>query len=390
MASFIHRSTLIASLFLVGWASDLAKATFSSYSPAANEDEWLNGEPKRGSICATAALPSQLKAAETWLSYSTSIFTQKGPQPRPSSLQQESLSSMHYGSISEPIEPLHGIGRHPFSNVGCFWPRNSHGPIKQKVISEEISSRLSRTGLFDISYLILQNHCDGPVPITRTGRNVLFDLGASSGFAGFNSSRGIPARAVSDGSALGGSLPLFYRMYKDRCQEFDEVFAWEVSQHPPGEWWGSLPAEIRHKVHFYNVPVDESLMPDGSPNPSSFLSLLLAAVKPEDNVVVKLDIDFPQLEQHIMKEILENPELTVLIDELFFEDHYFFDGLNFGWNALEPKRKDRKRRKKVAEGAPFMDEMKRGPISETDGDVDSALRLFRNLREKGIRSHFWI
>ena len=52
-----------------------------------------------------------------------------------------------------------------------------------------------------------------------------------------------------------------------------------------------------------------------------------------------------------------------LVDELFFEAHFYFDGINFGWGALGADRRH---------------------------TVDEALALMRTLRERGIRSHFWI
>jgi hypothetical protein len=56
-------------------------------------------------------------------------------------------------------------------------------------------------------------------------------------------------------------------------------------------------------------------------------------------------------------------ELSALVDELFFEAHFYFDGINFGWGALGADRRH---------------------------TVDEALALMRTLRERGIRSHFWI
>jgi len=54
---------------------------------------------------------------------------------------------------------------------------------------------------------------------------------------------------------------------------------------------------------------------------------------------------------------------SALVDELFFEAHFYFDGIQFGWGALGADRRH---------------------------TVDEALALMRTLRERGIRSHFWI
>jgi len=79
---------------------------------------------------------------------------------------------------------------------------------------------------------------------------------------------------------------------------------------------------------------------------------------------VKLDIDTPAIEQTIIATITQRPDLAALIDELFFEYHFHFDGLNFGWGAV-----------KKAVPKP---------------SVDAALATMHRLRELGIRAHFWI
>ena len=49
-----------------------------------------------------------------------------------------------------------------------------------------------------------------------------------------------------NGGVLAPSLPLFYRIYADRCLEPDEVYAWEPNPRVRGpDWWGELPGAIR-------------------------------------------------------------------------------------------------------------------------------------------------
>ena len=99
----------------------------------------------------------------------------------------------------------------------------------------------------------------------------------------------------------------------------------------------------------------------GARNPNSFLQMLQLEANPDDFVVVKLDIDTPAIEQTIIATITQRPDLAALIDELFFEYHFHFDGLNFGW----------------------------GHVPESIS-VDAALATMHRLRELGIRAHFWI
>ena len=91
----------------------------------------------------------------------------------------------------------------------------------------------------------------------------------------------------------------------------------------------------------------------------------MARASPEDFVVVKVDIDTPAAELTIMEAIADRPEIAALVDEIFFEYHFYFDGINWplGW----------------------------GDVNRTkQGTVDDAVHLMHKLRTLGIRSHFWI
>ena len=114
------------------------------------------------------------------------------------------------------------------------------------------------------------------------------------GFKGIPS--GIPTSVV-EGGFISPSLPLFWKLYKDRCLEPDAVFCWELDKRVTGsEWWGDLGPEVRHKVRFFEAPVMEGELHEamaGTRNPNSFLQMLQSVARPEDFVAVKLDIDTP-------------------------------------------------------------------------------------------------
>ena len=101
---------------------------------------------------------------------------------------------------------------------------------------------------------------------------------------------------------------------------------------------------------------------DAHGTPTSFLHVLNATATVDDFVVVKVDIDHGP-EMQVVHALAKVPELAVLVDELFFEAHFYFDGIEFGWGDLGADRRN---------------------------TVDDALALMRRLRERGIRSHFWI
>ena len=81
-------------------------------------------------------------------------------------------------------------------------------------------------------------------------------------------------------------------------------------------------------------------------------------------VAVKVDIDTPFAELAIVEAIADRPDIAARVDELFFEYHFNYDGLDFGWKCHIAGR--------------------------CQGDVDTAVGLMRRLRQLGVRAHFWI
>ena len=343
------------------WTDVTTHSRTTGYRSSAGELVWLDGR-RRGKICATAKMPEVEVAALHWTSYSQRAWRPGGaPAPKPTPEERQALSYFHVGPrhrpghrshgqnhtavhYVEPIEPLHGVARHPFAQVGC-----NHSVTYPRHVS-----------LFDITYLVIHNQCGRPGPKPRS---LLFDMGASVGFKGVPG--GVYATLPIDGGGLAPSLPLFYRIYADRCLEPDEVYAWEPNPQVRGaDWWGELPARIRAKVRFYNDVVDEGELAQAEapgPHPAqSFLEILGASANPDDFVAVKVDIDTPFAELTIMEAIADRPEIAALIDEIFFEYHFWFDGLEFGW------------------------------LGNVQGDVDTAVGLMRRLRALGVRAHFWI
>ena len=323
-----------------------SRADVLGYTPSEAEQVWLTGQAK-GHICDISNQPLVKAAADAWVAYAASpgVWAPGGKPPaRPSPEQVTALShfelaAKHATRRQWAIEPLHGIARHPNARVGCG----------------------GDASLLDLTYLVLHNDCGNRVHGAAKPTVRLFDMGASKGF--FNISGGIPA-AVRQGSSHAPSMPLLYRLYQDRCLEPDAIYSWEVRKGVTSDqWWGSAPASLRSKTHFFEVPVVEGALDEalaGKPNPSSFLQMLAVTSKPEDFVVVKLDIDTPAIEQTIVAVLTQRPELAALIDELFFEYHFYYDGLDFGWG------------------------------DNVQGDVDTAIGTMFRLRSLGIRAHFWI
>ena len=118
-----------------------------------------------------------------------------------------------------------------------------------------------------------------------------------------------------------------------------------------------------------------------SGEPSSFLQMLYTLTRPDDFVVVKVDMDGGP-EQQVVRAISEVPELASRVDELFFEIHFYDDKLPMPWDGyatLPPPPPP------SSGGSARSDS--RQPRA---GSIDAALRLLKALRLAGVRSHFWV
>lgn len=268
------------------------------YTSSPIEQEWLKGDVT-GRICSLSA--TQRKNMSLSLHGDTSM-----------------LSSFSGRGWVEWIEPLTGVGRHPFAKVGC-----PDGTV-------DIS---------DTSYLLFhKGRCERRSSSdTRYYQNVFFDLGCS-----------VFKPHISP-SGLGPSIPFFLERYKRMCHPIDKIFAWEAK--PQVRWWREVPDSVKYKTHFYNEPVTDK----------DFEASLLSSVTEGDFVSVKLDIDNTEEEMKILSVIEKHHSL---VDELFFEYHYYFDGLDFGWG--------------------------RNTHLKQTHNATSAMRRMVGLRRLGIRSHFWI
>lgn len=339
------------------------------YEPGVVEQEWLGGAAF-GNICAISRRASQLNGLRMSLAFARSSWSATARLP--TAEEQPMLSKLvcDGGKRIEYLEPLTGIARHPLAKVGCGLP--------------------SETGIFDISHLVLANRCNREPP--RPQKNLLYDLGCSTyskiplcelhpkhrrcvnqGRASPPPPSPPPASSESLAAvAHGPSLPLFIELYRRNCIAFDRIYAWEAARYDPKLWWRDVPSDVRSKLEFHNVPVDENSVDENV----SFLKKLKATAKPEDFVALKVDIDGgPELA--IVEAIADSAELAALIDEIFFEYHFYFDGLvGPGWLIRRPGVSSGRRRRRFE--------------IETNATVDDALGLMAKLRKRGIRSHFWV
>ena len=92
------------------------------------------------------------------------------------------------------------------------------------------------------------------------------------------------------------------------------------------------------------------------------LKSILKTFQKDDFVVLKLDIDSPEIELNLARQLLEDKEGVYhkLIDQFYFEHHI------------------------------PMAEMIRYWGKNVNGTMQESFELFHGLRKRGIPSHFWI
>lgn len=312
----------------------ICTAGASMYTPSEQEARWF-ARQNHHRICHWAHEPEELRLAHLWLGHTAKCKSYR-PVPDPVGDERKVFSRFTRTTGIEYIEPLTGVARHPFANVGC----------------PGIDASLPPTvSLLNKSHLLLADFCGrgGPKP-----RALLYDLGCAG---------------PSNNPSFRLSLMKLHTMYHRRCLTFNHMYGWELQPQEHNAWWATVPAEARHKISFFNVGVaPEPWRPevanrsDGTGS-FGFVHTLKATARPDDFVAVKLDVDNSEVEYSIVQAILETPGVADLIDEFFFEFHFQYDpGTDLArfWGPGLTKK------------------------------VDEALVTMQQLRDRGIRAHFWV
>ena len=120
-----------------------------------------------------------------------------------------------------------------------------------------------------------------------------------------------------------------------------------------------MPEEVLDSLSYYNIPIEPALGARHNP-----LRTLRAVAHPSDFVVLKVDFDADVIEQAFVEQILHDPQLVGLVDEMYFEHHVY--DIALARYKYGPKG--------VATG-PFLRD---------------SYELFSKLREAGIRAHSWV
>ena len=204
------------------------------------------------------------------------------------------------------IEPLVGLTRHPYF---CL-----HG--------EEF--------LVNKDYMLIY-------PIDTHQNNYYFDLGASTYTSG-----------------AGGSSQSWFVETAYPNIRWDGIYCWESSPVNAEQVWAEIPGNLKPVYHWYNIPVNPAVN-----HSDNALEYIAKVARPEDWVVLKIDIDNSDVEMQLLERILQDTTISSLIDELFFEHHVDVEPMLKYWG--------------------------RNPLKLSD-----TYTLFHRLRNLGILAHSWV
>lgn len=253
--------------------------------------------------------------------------------PVPQQYSREVFSRFEYGmycgSESSPrqtvdvfIEPLAGLLRHP---LGC---------LNKKYMGRKDYIIIDPWAAHNLMLPVASN------PLIPR-KFFYFDLGASVWLKG-------PG---------GASQSWFHKAYENICVHFDHIYAWEMKVEPPSYVFQQIPGPIKAKYHWFNIPASTSVGDWDNP-----LTIILSETRPEDFVLLKVDIDNWVLEEQLIAQIRASPAIQSRIDEMFWEHHADFYPMKRIW------------KKQVHTGLYLND----------------SIALFRDMRKQGIRVHSWV
>jgi hypothetical protein len=172
-------------------------------------------------------------------------------------------------------------------------------------------------------------------------RTVFIDMGAALDFHGTEIT---PAVYIT-------------KMYQSFGFHFDHIYAYEVQQKDPNDVYSRIPNDLKAAYHWYNVGVNATV-----DHPNNPLHTILQKYNEDDFIIVKLDIDSPDIENPMAEFVANggiNNTLANLIDAFYFEHHV-----------------------NLAEMAPYWKKTMRG-------SVQHSLQIFQQMRKIGIASHYW-
>ena len=343
---------------------------FHSYEPSSWENEWRRGEEsgeRRDRECEILAQPEEVRRSVLLITAVNDIVMggKSAPPPESIDLFSRMIYALRCGENLEDtgqrrvqlIEPLIGILRDPLTFCGrpagldekiynSFSPGETPGQSKRHLLLGPLAPwtdtpndpKSWRVGGFD------------PGGASAAGRRqpgarlkVLMDIGASL-YEGWG----------ADSSAVGALW--FVESLKRRQLAFDWIVSFEIEKHDPDDIYKHVPDDVLPHYLYFNQGVEKS--PNGRWNPWRILKGM--SLKPDDYVVVKLDIDVSEIEESLINQLVDDEDIRQLVDEVFFEHHVNVKAMWESWG-----------------------------IKNLSQIMKDSYRLFGTLRSAGVRMHSW-
>ena len=116
-----------------------------------------------------------------------------------------------------------------------------------------------------------------------------------------------------------------------------------------------VPKELMASFHWINVGVSTDIGDKLNP-----FTTLLENFNRDDFVVVKLDIDTPEMENTLANQLKDDPAILDLVDVFYYEHHVKQKELAIHWT------------------------------SSMFGSVGGSLDLMSALRARGVSAHYWV
>jgi hypothetical protein len=342
--------------------------SFLAYQPSAWESEWYDGEvsgARRDKECELLATPAETdRSVRLIRAVRSAVLLRQSIPPQSIELFSRMVYAEKCGPLgrdsgrrrAQLIEPLVGIVRDPLTM--CPRPRGVPDEVYNTFEKDEGSVQSKRHFLIGAAAPWSDTPSDpasfrqggfepwavAPGPAgSRARQNFLMDIGAST-FGIWK----------DDATAVGARW--FVERYGRHQIAFDWVVSFEYDKIDPEQIYASVPAELLPHYVYYDRPVEATV--GGKWNPWRILRGMGA--RPEDYVVVKLDIDAPEIENPLIEQILTDPALPKVLDEVYFEHHVNTKPMHHHWG------------------------MSNSPITLKD-----TYRNFTTLRAKGVRMHSW-
>lgn len=294
-------------------ASPFCQWEFVRYTPSVYELSWTdNIKERQENVCPESN--KQLEEVETWMTYANS------------DRMPESVFSLFVfrnnctgEKVVDYIEPLAGLTRSPYY---CLKGSDFVVQKDYMVVSRNIAKHASAG------------------PASYTPKSLYFDLGAST----YSSGGGGPSQSW------------FVETYESRGIHWDGIYAWEAVPYPPAEIWADIPSRLKPVYHWYNIPVVSD------PNhPDNVFRFIEQVARPEDYVLLKIDIDNTPIEEELVRQLLASKTLLELVDEFYFEHHVNTAPMHPYWG-------------------------KEGITSS----LEDTYRIFTTLRRNGVIAHSWV